>query len=378
MRENRFDITIEEFDAPGEKHEFSEEYKRTKELNMRAFAAKQHSRKLLQPLLIAAAAALIASTPFAINAATNGDFFSFVWGKAGHEDVAAHEETIYDAEKNTYYTVTYPQRDYVEIDPQTAEELIGAYVSYPNITKEIDGTTITVLSAVRDQDTAVIELTLEKEGGVDVLNYSELDNEAKGAWFSDQSTFYFDIGAGGNMYVDLNRSSSDKLYCYYYASATGGLSLKIYKYPCTLGEFYSYSQQGNYEECEKIAKEIETTSVSISCEDKLPDTVFTNSEGGMITISPISMCVDAGTGLGLTGDKAKDPFNVYYVCITFGDGSTYIVDEHNCEAHSCDVEIANYGYEVGSLGTEVYYIFNRLVDTDDVISINVNGVEYTR
>lgn len=64
-------------------------------------------------------------------------------------------------------------------DEGLAESLIGDSMSYPNITKEIDGTTITILSVVRDNNSAVIEYTLEKAGGVDALNYSQLDNEAK-------------------------------------------------------------------------------------------------------------------------------------------------------------------------------------------------------
>ena len=35
------------------------------------------------------------------------------------------------------------------------------------------------MSAVRDKNAAVVEFTMEKEGGVDVLNYGEKENELK-------------------------------------------------------------------------------------------------------------------------------------------------------------------------------------------------------
>ena len=84
-------------------------------------------------------------------------------------------ERCYKLYEQKMYNVAYC----ILRDEGLAESLIGDSMSYPNITKEIDGTTITILSVVRDNNSAVIEYTLEKAGGVDALNYSQLDNEAK-------------------------------------------------------------------------------------------------------------------------------------------------------------------------------------------------------
>ena len=358
MKDKRFNITIEEFDAPCEDHVFSERYQQEKARNLSEFK-NRNTAVVRAPFVIAAAISLVVATPFVINAATDGEFFARIWGNQGKEDIAAHEEFVYEAEKDSYYTITYPERDYVAIDPDEAQALIGDYVEHPGISREIDGTTVTVLSVVRDDNAAVVELTFEKEGGVDVLNYSQLDNESKGAWFSDDSTFYIDIGSSGNMYVDLERSTAEKLYCYYYARVSGWLDMTIYQYSCTLGERNELAMAGDDAAVGDLESSKTITTISLECEERVPAAEFANADGGIIEISPISMSIDMGTGLGLTYSETQDPFNIYSVIIYYADGSTYIVDQHNTSKFACDVEIANFNYECGSLGTELYYVFNR-------------------
>ena len=198
-----YDISIEEFDKMNEKHVFSEKYKKNKQKMLKDYRKSVWSSTGAKTAKVAVAcAAVLIASPVVANAASNGELFSRIWGKAGHKDVAAHEETIYLGEDEGKFAASYPERTYEDVSPQKAESLIGDSMSYPNITKEIDGTTITILSVVRDNNSAVIEYTLEKAGGVDALNYSQLDNEAKGAWISEESTFNFSIGSGSTI-VDL-------------------------------------------------------------------------------------------------------------------------------------------------------------------------------
>ena len=76
---------------------------------------------------------------------------------------------------------------------------------------------LTINSAVRDENAIVMEFTLACETGVTALNYSALDNEAKGAWMSEESTFSFRVdGTAENIYVDLDKSTETCLHCYYY------------------------------------------------------------------------------------------------------------------------------------------------------------------
>ena len=67
MNKDQFDISIEEFDAPGETHEFSERYKKTRERNKQKYL---YSRPQWQRITsIAAAAALFVSSLLARNIA---------------------------------------------------------------------------------------------------------------------------------------------------------------------------------------------------------------------------------------------------------------------------------------------------------------------
>ena len=384
MKEDRFNISFDEFRAPCEKHEFSDGYMKTRERNKQKYLYNKSRITRITSIAFAAAAALFVATPFVVNAATDGEFFQRIWGMMGKSNVEAHKELVYEEGKDSWYYIDYPAREYVDVDPETAQSLIGDCVADLNISREVDGTTITVLSAVRDNNSAVVELTLEKEGGVDVLNYSQLDNEAKGAWFSDDSTFYLTIGDSGNMYVDLDRSTEKKLYCYYYVSLNafgkGSLKMEIDQYPCTLGERDALSKK---EDADELIGELEskrkTINVDIPCEKRSQAVEFANSDGGVIEISPISMNIDMNKGLGLTPVEAYDPYRAYKVCIKFDDGSSYTVIEHGFPGvYTCDKEIDNTSYSCGSLNNEYLLVFNRLVDTDKIASITVNDVEYKR
>ena len=382
MNKDQFDISIEEFDAPGETHEFSERYKKTRERNKQKYL---YSRPQWQRITsIAAAAALFIATPFVVNAATDGELFERIWGILGKKDVEAHQELVYEAEKDSSYYIAYPARDYAELDPETAKALIGDCDQELSLSQEVDGTTITLLSAVRDNNSAVVALTLEKEGGVDILDYSQLDNEAKGAWFSEKSTFLFNIGYGGNLYVDLDKSTDDKLYCYDYVPlntfGTGSLRMEIEQYPCTLGERDALlAEEYGSEQAQAVENGKKTTELRIPCEKRLGSTAFTNAGGGQIEMSPISMNIDMNTGLGLTPGQAYDPYSAYKIVITYRDGSTYTVLEHEYpDVYACDEYIDNTSYSCGSLDNEFLLIFNRLVDPEDVVSVTVNGIEYTR
>lgn len=78
MRKNRFDISIDEFDAPCEMHEFSDEYVKTRERNKQMYLYKKPQAMRITSIAVAAAALFVA-TPFVVNAATNGEFFERIW-----------------------------------------------------------------------------------------------------------------------------------------------------------------------------------------------------------------------------------------------------------------------------------------------------------
>lgn len=370
MKQEMFDISIEEFDALDGAHEFSEEYKKKKKEMLRGYRKSvyraEHGRHRKAAV---AAAVVILSTPVIVKAATGSEFISRIWGTSGKENIDSHEEIIYDEEKDITYTVTYPKREYVDMEADRAEELIGDSISHETVVKELGDTRLTILTAINDGNAAVVEFTLEKEGGVDMLTYSQLDNESKGAWFTERTPFYFQFaGCNESIFVDMNISTKDLLYCYDYMVMDTQEQMK----DKLVLEIVQYSEAGENEEMETIK---DTLLVPLSREAE--KTEYVNAEGGVISISPLSMKIDVNTGLGLSEDEAYDPWNVYYVAVNYSDETSYVVHEHDIEGvHFCDVEIDNSSYACGDLENHLVYIFNRLVDTENVESITVNETVY--
>ena len=105
------DISIEEFDhiTDGvEDHVFSDRYNARKEeimKNVKNNTAARTSRLGVRIAVIAAA--MIVAAPFAVNAATGGEFFDSLfgglWGNTGKQNVESHQVSIIESGKTDNY-----------------------------------------------------------------------------------------------------------------------------------------------------------------------------------------------------------------------------------------------------------------------------------
>ena len=171
--------------------------------------------------IAAAAAALVIASPFVVNAATGGEFFGRLWGNIGKNNVPSHQATIIDDGKTddkgkpiTHIEVM-PKIEYVAQDPEEAERLIGGKYTTMPVTTTIGDTSVTVDTVVRDGMGFVVAFSVERESGVDCFNYSQQDNEGMGARMSEDTKIEFGFEGGeGKIWVDLERSTKTKLYCY--------------------------------------------------------------------------------------------------------------------------------------------------------------------
>ena len=406
------EISIEEFDRIDEnveKHVFSDRYNRRKERNLKAYRKEMlgfTSRGFVK--VAVAAAVLIIATPFAVNAATNGELFQRLWGNAGKKTIESHEETFVEEEKvdengnPNEVTQTLPKVEYVEADEEKADELIGDKVASEQTEIQIGETKMTVLSVTRDKNGIIAEYTLEKEGGVDCLNYSELDNETKGAWLNEDSNIMFSFNEGaGKIYVDLEKSTKDKLYCYEYMADNRAcfdgddipltssevitdhltLSYTVYKIPRSeINKKLEENPDADYEK----EYTLEEKSVNIPVSDEIESTTFTSKEGGSLEISPIAMNVDLNQGIDFsnTFDGTACLDNVYKMEITYKDGTSYLIYavKHPYDTGSTynpDEEVASYSYICGSIDNHVITLFNRLVDVEQIEKITINETEFT-
>ena len=360
------DWSIEEFDAISEDHVFSEQYQREKRKVIRAHSKKKAPRRFFMQAVAAAAACIV--LPVVVYAAvTHADFYRNAFGNAGRQSVSAHEEVLDDG-KGGQLTVTYPEREYVPIDEEMAEALIGSNISSEPVEVQINDHKLTINSAVRDENAIVMEFTLECETGVTALNYSELDNEAKGAFMSEESTFSFRVdGTAENIYVDLEKSTETCLHCYYYG-------LFVFDGPLADGKSpvldITYADEPLVGTTDK--SRIHEAQVAIPAEHTINLLTFTSDAGGVLELSPISLSIDMGKGLGLTNLEAYDPIHLNTMSIHYTDGSSY-------QVYDKDGYVDNTAYMCGGCGaaqTEIMLLFNRLIDPSKIDYVEVNGLIY--
>ena len=369
------DWSIEEFDAISEDHVFSEQYQREKSKVIRAHSKKKAPRRFFMQAVAAAAACIV--LPVVVYAAvTHADFYRNAFGNAGRQSVSAHEEVLDDG-KGGQLTVTYPEREYVPIDEEMAEALIGNNISSEPVEVQINDHTLTINSAVRDENAIVMEFTLACETGVTALNYSELDNEAKGAWRSEESTFSFRVdGTAENIYVDLDKSTETCLHCYYYGLFVFDGPLADGKSPTLDITYADEPLDGSYMD-ESLdgttdKSRIHEAQVAIPAEHTINLLTFTSDAGGVLELSPISLSIDMGKGLGLTNLEAYDPIHLNTMSIHYTDGSSY-------QVYDKDGYVDNTAYMCGGCGaaqTEIMLLFNRLIDPSKIDYVEVNGLIY--
>ena len=117
----QYDISLEEFDSLDGTHVFSKKYNDNKKKMLREYRKNiWKDRQKTTAKIAAACVVILVVAPVAVNAATNGELFSRIWGTAGHKNVPAHDEVIDDG-KGGKLDVTYPERTFENTDTKKAE-----------------------------------------------------------------------------------------------------------------------------------------------------------------------------------------------------------------------------------------------------------------
>lgn len=385
------DISIEEFDhiTDGvEPHVFSDEYLAGKESIMRKETGAKISK--LGVKIAAAAAAVVIATPFVVNAATGGELFDRLWGNGSKNNVESHVESFVEEGKkdkngnDSVYTVTYPKIEYVESDPKDVARLLGDKMVTTPVVCKVGDYTVTVEGVVRDERGLVVAYTIEREAGVDCLIYSQLENEAKGAFLNDDQNFVFGFKEGsGKIWVDMERSTKTKLYCSeymqdlnhvfgpdFYPPITDHLTLELTELKMTRNEMWKYFDEQHKTRPEgvpesEVEKEKKTFIIPIA--DKLNELELTSTEGGSIKISPIAMEWDVR---GSTKASLREGFTWPRptIKIVYKDGTEYLVYSE---------ETNNVGY-ISESDHGLTAFFNRLADTDNIAKIVIDDMEFTK
>lgn len=318
-------------------------------------------------LCVAAAIAVICiALPGVVYASAKTEFFQGVFGNETKKSYEATRQEFEDG-KGGKFSATVPSKEFVSVDTEKAEEIVGKWVESEPIEKKIGSHMLRIENFAYDKNGALVYFTLEREGGVTALKGNEQTNAAKGAMFTEESDFYFyyetskGIIGYENTYVDTEKSTDEKLYCYAYVLWNGSLEngdtpqLVIDTYPC---------EKKDLPENAKIT----TEKIKLTDKEPIPVKCIDLGEKGYLEYSPISLSVDMAKGMGLSDEEASDPYYLEKIEITYKDGNNYVVSDKK-------KNIENNGYVMGD-ETWFKVMFNRLVDTSDVETITVNNVKF--
>lgn len=325
----------------------------------------------------AIAAICCLAIPGAVYAAANLDFFDGMLGNSTKKSTPAITKEV-DNGKGGTTTVTLPSHEYVPVDKEKAVDLIGQGGMDAPIEKQLGDHTLRIENMVYDQNSALIYFTLEREGGVTMLVGNADTNAAKGAYFSDDTKYFFrfsttseDIFGCENTYIDLEKSTPEKMYCYSYVIWSSTLpsgelpQLTISEYPDSP---CSITENTPDEEAEKFYNSVKVENIVLTRQEAIPVQEVDMGKNGFLEYSPISISLDMAKGFGLTESEACDPWYLKHLEIRYKDGSNYIVSDS-------ENNIENSSYV---LGTENWYktTFNRLVDVNEIKEIVVNDVVF--
>lgn len=364
-------------DLFGKKVEISNEVEERLESTYEILRSRSKSETKKQykfPKVTVAAVTAVLMISTGVYASIRSDFFEGMFGNTTKTSTPAKPVSIDDGKGGTV-DVVIPSKEFVDVDEERAQELLGDYVLEEPIVKEIGSHTLTVENFLYNELGGLMYFTLEREGKVTALAGNEDTNLAKGASFTDEADFYFTIQIGEqtigyeNIYVDTQQSTAEKMYCYSYFlwSEESEIDVEqkpyllIQKYPCTRGEINRMDAEEYSQMCENVVEE----KVNLTEQDAVPTKTLDLGEKGTLRISPFALAFDIPKMLGLSNLDIA-PWNVKHVEIQYKNGESYVVEDKN-------ENINNTGYVIGC---DPYYkvAFNRLVDVENIKAVVINEI----
>lgn len=261
---------------------------------------------------------------------------------------------------------SYPRREVVSTDPFQAQALLGDYLPESGYQWQIEDYTFTVEGYVLDGHTGTAKFyyTLEHSGGFGDGAVDWEHGKLDWALYQPMVTFIAKSGVdqiwlGGRTYVDLARSTEEKLYIVESAARDGSWKVED-------GLYVDFRIQGAVRtDGLKTYRENEVLSTQL----ELPN----------LNSLPAVTVVDSGTGatvleLSAIGLKlgCEDIDKVGRIVLDYADGTQYVVKD---KANGLDN--SDYGFGSGERpDMTLRIVFNRLVDPSQVTAVVVDGQRY--
>lgn len=312
------------------------------------------ARPVYRTALIAAIiAVLLVGTALAV-AASSG-FLQSVFGSKGWEDspgMIVGDDVL-------------PAKQWAEVDEQTAQAVVGEYVVAGGMSVEAGDYIFTVEDYILDENGfGPISYTLKRADGGTIPGYTLIDDGYSGQYTLDYEWLLSEIipctesGVWLDRYdiLDKNLTTDTELHGILYIESLDDIPEgdHIYLY-MNIREKTQAEFSGEMMEGYPVVGQ--TERIELPTDTRVPARAFTDGEY-TIWLTPISMMLDA------PGFPDDDSFGI---TIHYTDGGEYVVV--SSAPYTANTISGGYLLDRHSL----YYMFDRLVDADNVVSVTIDG-----
>lgn len=254
----------------------------------------------------------------------------------------------------------WPNREMVEVDPAQAQALLGDYLPECGYQWQLEDYTFTVEGYVLDEHTGTARFyySVEHPGGFGdgAVDWAQgwLDYEFYriGVTFdtrSEEARSWF----GGRLYLDVERSTEEKLYMINsIANETG--------WKAEDGFIVTFTVRGATDrDDDRMSVKLELPGLK-----SLPTVSVTSPETGktVAELSPIGLLLTPGGDM----DEAD------YIALDYADGTRYVVRDDTNSLDNTDYGLISGEYP----DRDLRHVFNRLVDPSQVTAVIVDNQRY--
>ena len=273
-----------------------------------------------------------------------------VMDNAFGDNISTEKPKMEDAYGNA---IEAPNMERPAVDLTEIEKQIGAYISDVDGMLTIGNNTFTLEQFLVDETgSGAITWTVENPNGI---NYGDVGYGM--VYFAPKAPFdepmMYHYGADGNEKASTDLSTA------LISKNEDGTKLKLVSYFGTfdhyeIGDSFVWAVSQNHRE--------ETQSIQITPAEHVPTKTLTAEDGMQLWIANHSIALDINSNSDFLTDK---------IVINFKDGSQYCVEDDDAKIYNLSEtfwrQSDEYRYD------DLVYLFNRLIDTNEVSSVEVTG-----
>lgn len=315
--------------------------KGAKGISKRVFALAAVLVMLLGMVTVASGTGLLAELSAILTPAE--DPSPIINGAIGDE-ISVSKPEMEDAFGNP---IEMPDMERPAVDLTEIEKQIGAYISDIDGVLTIRNNTFTLEQFMVDEKgSGAITWTVKNPNGIDYgdAGYGMIYFGSK-APFDEPGMYHY--GADGS------KKKSTDMATALISKSEDGTKLKLVSY---FGTF------DDYEIGDSFVWLVETKKIEITPAEHIPTKLLTTADGRRVMIANHSMTIDV---------NSNDPFFIDKIVINLKDGSQYCVEDDEAKIYNVSETFwrpsDTYCYD------ELVYLFNRLIDTNEVSTIELTG-----